>query len=203
MQYQPSTHLLNSMPSRSARRNFLKTSAVWLALPFGGSIAVAEEIKAISQPKIVGPNDGTCVWAMGIHVKVRVTSDDTAGAYSTFEDVVPPGAGPPPHIHSREDENMFVLEGELEANLGGKIHTVGAGTFIHMPKGVSHSFKNKTNKPARMLLTYTPAGFEKWFFEIGTPTTADATDHPIQPTPGDIKRAVASAITYGVTFVKS
>jgi quercetin dioxygenase-like cupin family protein len=184
------------------RRNFIRASAGLLALPLGASIVVAEEIKAISKPKVMAPGTGICVWAMGIHVTIRVVADDTAGAYSTFEDVVPPGAGPPPHIHSREDENMFVIEGELEATLGGDTHTVSAGTFIHMPKGVAHSFKNRTDKPVRMLLTYTPAGFEKWFFDIGTPTTAEAKDTPVKPTPEDLQRAVAAAKTYGVTFVK-
>jgi hypothetical protein len=53
-----------------------------------------------------------------------------------------------------------------------------------------------------MLLTYTPGGFEQWFFEIGTPATQDTSTPPAHPTPEQLQGAVAAAERYGVTFAK-
>lgn len=184
---------------KSTRRQFLRRSSGILALP---SLAVAADSNTATKPKIVLPGEGRTVWAMGIQVTVRVTADDTAGAYSVFEDLVPPGGGPPLHVHSREDETMFVLEGELEAQLGDQIATVTPGTFIHMARGTPHRFKNLKDKPARMLLSYTPGGFEKWFFEIGTPAPSGASTPPPHPSAEEVQRALAAAERFGVTFIR-
>jgi quercetin dioxygenase-like cupin family protein len=180
-----------------ARRHFLLAGAGALGLaPISASAA---ESAAPMAPKIIPPGEGKAVWAMGVHVTLKVISEETGGAYAAFEDIVPPNAGPPPHTHTKEDETMLVLEGELEVTLGEKTQTVKAGTFIHMPRGVPHNFKNRSDKPARMFLTYTPGGFEKWFLEVGTPA-ADANSPAPKPTPDDLKKAVAAAQTYGVRF---
>lgn len=182
----------------------------------GDSAAQAQEAKAAAQaddakqeksepaktaPKVVAAADGTKVWAMGVLVAVKVRSEDTGGAYSVFEDLIPPGAGPVPHTHTREDETIFVLEGELRAWLDGKQYDVKTGDFVHMSRGVQHYFKNVSDKPVRALLTYTPGGFEQWFVDVGMPVKAD---DPIPPavTPDDIKLAVASASKFGVQFSK-
>ena len=185
----------------SNRRHFIGAASGLLVLPTLPAIAAAEKAPVTTRPKIVPPGEGRAVWAMGIHVRVLVTSDDTNGAYSAFEDIVPPGGGPPLHVHSLEDETMFVLEGELEAVLGDQTATVKAGTFIHMARGTPHRFKNLTDRPARMLLSYTPGGFEKWFFEIGTPATADSSKPPAHPTPAELQRAVTAAERFGVSFI--
>ncbi len=108
------------------------------------------------EPKIVSDGQGTQVWAMGVLVTVKVTAADTGGAYSVFEDLIPPGAGPVPHTHTKEDETIFVLEGKLRAWLGGKQYDVQTGDFVHMPRGVQHYFRNVSEAPTRLLLTYTP-----------------------------------------------
>jgi quercetin dioxygenase-like cupin family protein len=183
----------------TTRRKFIHTASGLLLAPAVVQ-AADSQVTGLTKPKIVPAGEGRAVWAMGIHVTVRVTGEDTNGAYSVFEDVVPPGGGPPPHTHTREDETMFVLEGELEATLGDQTAIVRPGTFVHMARGTPHFFKNKSGKPARMLLTYTPGGFEQWFFETGTPATQDTSTPPAHPTPEQLQRAVAAAERYGVTF---
>lgn len=190
------------------RRGFLLASAGVLAGAVAMPTAVrAEEPKPAapaagpSKPKVVADGEGETVWAMGVRVRVMLKSEDTGGAYSVFEDVIPPGGGPPPHTHSREDETIFVLDGELTAFLGGQKHVAKAGSWVHMPRGVEHYFKNNTDKPVRMILTYSPGGFEKWFLEVGTPfKPGDAA--PPHPDPEAIKKAVAAAERFGVTFHK-
>ena len=70
-----------------------------------------------------------------------------------WEAIVPPGSGPPPHIHSREEESFFVLEGEITIQVGDERFVAKAGTFANMPVGSLHSFKNETDKNARMIIS--------------------------------------------------
>ncbi len=154
----------------------------------------------VSDPVVVRAGDRVPVWAMGIRVTVMVNSKETAGAYSVFEDILPPGGGPPPHTHSREDETIFVIEGKLRAWLGGVQYDVKAGDFVHMPRGVQHYFKNISDKPTKMLLTYTPGGFEEWFKIVGKPVDGDSLVPP-KLEKEDLQRAVAAAAKeFGVTF---
>ncbi len=161
--------------------------------------AQATEASAPGVPKVVGRDEGTRVWAMGVLVTVKVLASDTGGSYSTFEDYLPPGTGPVPHTHTREDETIFVLEGTIRAWLGGKQYDLKTGDFVHMPRGVEHYFKNVSDVPARALLTYTPGGFERWFLEVGKPATPELNAAP-EVTADDIQRAITSAQEFGVQF---
>jgi quercetin dioxygenase-like cupin family protein len=154
-----------------------------------------------SRPKVVADGGGTSVWALGVRVRVMVRAEETGGAYSVFEDVIPPGGGPPPHTHSRENETIYVVEGSLTAHLGDETHVVEAGTWVHMPVGVEHWFRNHTDRPTRMILTYSPGGFEKWFLEVGTPV-GDGDNAPPAHDPNAIRNAIAAAERYGVRFRK-
>lgn len=113
-----------------------------------------------------------------------------------WEMVVPPGGGPPPHIHSREEESFFVLEGEITFQIAEQRIVAPAGTFANMPIGSLHSFRNETGKPARMIVSVAPAGFEKMFMEAGQPVA-----HGQQAPPAskdEIDRLLAAAPRYGV-----
>ena len=79
--------------------------------------------------------------------------------------IVPPQGGPPPHIHLNEDETFYVLEGTPTFRLGDERIVAGPGDFVNVPKGVVHCFRNFSDKPLRMILTFTPAGIEKFFEE--------------------------------------
>lgn len=189
----------------SDRRSFLKSTAGGIvAASFLSQVAHAQDAdeSKVGVPQIVAESDGTQVWAMGVLVTVKVKAADTGGAYSLFEDFIPPGAGPVPHTHTNEDETIFVLEGKLRAWLGGKQYDVKVGDFVHMPRGVQHYFKNVTDEPTRLLLTYTPGGFEQWFLDIGKAVTPGSKVSP-EITGDDIKKAVALAQKYGVQFTKS
>ena len=192
------------------RRGFLKASSAGILLGSSLSTTTLAQDKsgnesttasATTVPKVVANGDGTKVWAMGVLVTIKVRASDTNDAYSVFEDFVPPGSGPVPHTHTKEDETIFVLEGELRAWLGGQQHDLKAGDFVHMPRGVEHYFKNVSSKPTRMLLTYTPGGFEQWFLDVGIPVSAGS-DPPPSNTSAEIQKAVAAAQKYGVRFRK-
>src|SRR5690348_6160154 len=125
------------------------------------------------------------------------TGEDTNGKYALWEAIVPPGGGPPPHIHSREEEGFYVLEGEITIQLGEDRFVAQAGTFANMPVGSLHSFTNASDKTARMLISVAPAGLEQMFFEVGQPMTAGDTSAP-PPRKEDIEKLVAIAPKYGL-----
>ena len=109
---------------------------------------------------------------------------------------MPPGEGPPPHIHSREEEGFYVLEGQITFQIGDERLTAGAGTYANMPIGSLHSFRNDTQQVARMLISVAPAGLEQMFFEVGRPIAAD--EPPGPPTPEEIEKLLAIAPKYGI-----
>nr|ADN16886.1 Cupin 2 conserved barrel domain protein [Gloeothece verrucosa PCC 7822] len=161
----------------------------------------ALNLKSDSTIKKFSDTEGPAVWAMGVLVTLKLQGKDSGGAYSIFEDFIPPGVGTPLHIHTREEEFWYVLEGQLTWNVGDKLFQATQGDFINTPRGVPHRFQNSGNKPARMLLGYSPAGFEQWFLDVGKPVS-DRKAQPPKITPQDIEKAVAAAKEYGVNFVK-
>ncbi|HRX84866.1 MAG TPA: cupin domain-containing protein [Phycisphaerae bacterium] len=129
------------------------------------------------------------------------TGADTANAYTLLEAYVPPhDPGPPPHVHSREEEAFFVLEGELTLTVDGRDQVLGRGGFCIGPRGVPHRFRNDGVVPARFLVLATPAGIEHFFAEIGTPW-ADPQQLPPPPTPADIERIITASPRHGITIL--
>jgi len=142
------------------------------------------------------PGEGKPLYLVGDLYTFKATGEETNGAFALWEAMIPPQAGPPPHIHRREDESFYVLEGEIEFLEGDRTFLAGAGSFVHVPRGILHRFKNVGTTPARALLMVTPAGLEKMFEEIGTPAT-DPSAPPPPPGPEDVEKILAIAPKYG------
>jgi quercetin dioxygenase-like cupin family protein len=143
------------------------------------------------------PNEGRRIGIVGDVYRFLATKEETDGKYAMFEASVPPGSGPPPHIHSREEESFLVLEGEMTFQLGEERFVAGEGTFLNMPVGSLHCFKNESDKTARMLISVAPAGLEQMFFEVGQPLADNATTAP-PPSQADIEKLLEAAPRYGV-----
>lgn len=147
--------------------------------------------------RIVTPGQGPSVAVVGDVYSFLATGDDTGGAYSLWHAVVSPGGGPPPHVHRREDESFYVLEGDVAFHADGQDFTAGPGTFVDVPRGSLHSFRNNGSRPARMLIQVAPAGLEKMFLEIGQPVAGpDATPPPV--TKKEIDHLLKVAPRYGL-----
>ena len=108
-----------------------------------------------------------------------------------------PGSGPPPHIHNREDEAFYVLEGEIQFHADGSSFAATSGAWVTLAKGSLHHFKNTGSKPARMLIMVTPSGLENFFLEIGR-EAIDGESEPVAPTPEDIQKLLQTAPKYGL-----
>jgi quercetin dioxygenase-like cupin family protein len=145
---------------------------------------------------------GRAFWGPGDHYTFLVTGAETGGAYFAMEALVPPGGGPPPHIHTREDETFYLLEGNVEFLLGEQTVVAGPGDFVNVPRGTVHRFQNTGTETARIILTFTPAGIEHWFEETleRAPNEARAEDVPdnIEEVAA---RYVAAAPRYGLDFI--
>src|SRR6266481_3734896 len=130
------------------------------------------------QPTVRKTDEGRTIAVVGDVYRFLATGDDTNGKYAMWEAVVPPGGGPPPHVHSREEEGFYILEGEITLQVGDKRLVAKAGMFANMPVGTPHSFKNESGKPAKMLISIAPAGLETMIFEVGVPVAQGATTAP-------------------------
>jgi quercetin dioxygenase-like cupin family protein len=113
---------------------------------------------------------------------------------------VGPGGGSPPHVHSREDETFYVVEGEFEFLVAGAPIRLKAGEHLFAPRDVPHNFRNVGSEPGKMIITATPAGLENFFSEIGTKLSS-RDDAPVPPSPDDIARLVATAPKYGLKIL--
>jgi len=149
------------------------------------------------KPIIRRSQQGRTVSLVGDVYRFLATGEDTNFKYTLIEALVSPGGGPPPHVHSREEEGFYILEGEIAFTIDGKRVVATPGMFANMPVGTPHSFKNETNKPAKMLATVAPAGLEKMFMEIAVPLAEGATT-ALPPTKEDIEKLLVIAPKYGI-----
>ncbi len=153
-----------------------------------------------AQTVCLPPGEGPAFSAVGDVYRFLATGEQTGGAYALCEARVLPGGGPPPHIHHREDESFFILEGEITFLLGDRRVVAKAGSFIQGPRGVPHAFKNESSAPARMLVHVSPPGFEQFMVEFASPV-ASFDSPPVPVTPADIERLFAVAPKYGIEIL--
>jgi quercetin dioxygenase-like cupin family protein len=144
----------------------------------------------------VYPDGNRSIWLLGMLITFRAVAEETGGEYSLYEQTVPPQLGPPPHIHHKESEAFYVMEGEFEFLKGDQTIRAGVGSFVRVPPGVPHAFRNVGEAPARFLAIVTPGGLhEKLLGEIGEPAQSESL--PSLPDgPPDVERIVRIAQKY-------
>ena len=142
---------------------------------------------------------GPVYWGPGDQIRFILTGAQTGGAFFLAEVVVPPGGGPPPHIHEREDETFYLLQGTLTVQVGDQTIQASQGDCAHLPRGIVHSFRNTGKETVQMLVTATPAGIEKFFEEAFCPA-AEGKEFPTI-TPELIGRLMAVSARHGQTVL--
>jgi mannose-6-phosphate isomerase-like protein (cupin superfamily) len=139
----------------------------------------------------VYPGGGRSIWLLGMLITFKAVSEETGGEYSLYELTVPPQLGAPPHIHHRETEAYYVLDGEVEFLKGERTVRAGVGQFVHVPRGVVHAFANAGREPARFLGIVTPGGLhEKLLSSLGEPAKTETLPVPSEGPP-DAERFAA------------
>jgi len=119
------------------------------------------------QGYIVAPEQGP-VWEMevGRPTTFKLLSEQTGGSVAVFEEVVPVGSGTPLHMHHTSDEVIHVLAGEFTFRLGEQVANVGAGSWVFIPRGTAHAWKNRGDEAGRACYIFTPADGAKVFEEL-------------------------------------
>ena len=116
---------------------------------------------------VLGPGEGRVISVLGNEISLKVVNEDTGGAFGIMEYTAGAGfSGPPPHVHKKMIEVFYVLEGELTIHMGERRITAPTGTFALVPAGDVHTFSNPGTAPVKMLVMFSPGGFEKYFQEM-------------------------------------
>jgi mannose-6-phosphate isomerase-like protein (cupin superfamily) len=111
---------------------------------------------------------GTQIPAIGLNITMKANGSATREAYSLFEYAIPPETnGPPPHIHTREDESFICLAGRIDVSLGGEEFTLEFGDYLYLPRDVVHTFRNPYSDEARVISVVSPAGLEAYYQALG------------------------------------
>ena len=119
------------------------------------------------------------VWWKSGTISVKASGAETGGSFAQVESDDPRGSAPPLHIHRNEEETFYVLDGELSVFVDGEELRLATGDFAVVPRGVPHAYLVRSER-ARMLVAFSPAGFEQAFVELGVPKAGE------EPPAGDV-----------------
>jgi mannose-6-phosphate isomerase-like protein (cupin superfamily) len=148
------------------------------------------------------PGEGEALWWVGLLATIKATKEQTDGRYSLVEILAPDGYGSVLHVHHREDEGFYILEGEMTFYVGEQTIKAQPGSFLFGPKDVPHAFTVDSG-PARLLFVLSSAGFEDLIKEMGE--SARSLSIPPQPeAPPDeaeMERMATIAVRYGVEIL--
>lgn len=140
-------------------------------------------------------------YAGGFLLTFLATSEETRGRFMLVEEVGGKGisSNPPLHLHTREEESFYVIEGEMTFYLGDTTIHAGPGAFITLPRGIPHTWVVES-ETLRLLNMCVPGGFDGFLRELSVPVDA-LTPPPPADGPPDVERLVATAARYGVEIV--
>jgi len=192
------------LPDGSSRRSFMKQASgllgVALLPPLASSAARLPQLSSVpapsafmsTTPKVVRATGGHLLQHMlGNQMLLKLTGEDTNNEITITESVYAPGFSIPQHVHTREDEMFLVVDGTFEFVIGSEHFTLEAGDMAFGPRNIPHGFRLIGDKPARMIVQFTPSGLENMFRELN--------DLPAGPP--DRAKMAAICARHGVTFV--
>lgn len=141
----------------------------------------------------VPAGEGEAIWWFGALAEIKATGADTGGLMTIVEVTEPAGAQAPLHVHHREDEAFWILEGDVTIEVGDRTFECHAGDYAFGPRDIPHRF-TVGDAGCRMLFILTPAGLEGLIREQGEPAPSRTLPPPFEP---DIQRIAAIAEAYG------
>ena len=150
---------------------------------------------------ISSPDTQAAIWFLGTLSQVRLSGEQTGGAFSLADTLARRGNASPVHVHDRDDEIFLVLDGELRVVAGEDDYTAGPGTVAVLPRRLRHAYV-VTSATARFLVLHAPAGFEQFAAEVGQPAQA-LTLPPPPAGPPDLAALAQAASRHGITILAS
>ena len=128
---------------------------------------------------------------LGMPLRMLCEARETGGAWSLFEEVVPPGMGPPPHRHDW-DEAYYILEGEIDFLVDGEPVKSRTGDFNYLPRNTVHGFKGASRSPSRVLIFAAPAHGSEFFQELNS---------EVRSIPDDLAKIPEIGQRHGIEFM--
>jgi mannose-6-phosphate isomerase-like protein (cupin superfamily) len=130
---------------------------------------MSAESNVTHRAQALAPGEGETIWFLHNRMTIKATASGTGGAYGLFETWVAPGFSPPLHVHHREDESFWILDGDFTMRCGDETFRGTTGAYFFLPRGVPHTFVNESSSPGHLLTLLTPGGGEAAFVEGGRP----------------------------------
>jgi quercetin dioxygenase-like cupin family protein len=161
----------------------------------------ADAQSATLRPYVRSAEPGNSFWYVNQLMSALAEGEDTGGRLTVYEILFPPDSGPPLHVHEREDEAFYVLEGSLSVRMGDEEFEVPAGSFTFQPRGIPHTFRSSTDG-ARVLLLVVPSGLEGFFRTLGRPAEAMTLPPPRPPSPEQLAQMEAALADHGCRYVR-
>ena len=150
-------------------------------------------------PVAVSRDEGEARWWFGSLAVIKLTAAETGGLMSIVEITEPSGAEAPLHVHHREDEGFWVLEGDVAFEVGDTIFEASSGDFAFGPRDVPHRYK-VGDAGCRMLFILTPGGFEGAIRHMSSPARSRSLP-PSSEGPPDMGGLEARIASYGCEMV--
>lgn len=148
-------------------------------------------------PYLLQSQEGQAIWYTTTRMTLKATSELTGGALSLVEVLAAPDTAPPWHVHHRDDELFYLLDGSFLFKCGDELFEGGPGSFVFLPRGIPHSFKVTSPTVAKFLVLGTPAGLDRYFVAAGVP----ALEEGLRPQPIDMHQMAAIAAQHGIEIL--
>jgi quercetin dioxygenase-like cupin family protein len=160
---------------------------------------MADSAQRTTSPFVAGPQDGLALWYLDVLKLVKAPAKRTGGQMSVAEEILSHGSSPPLHVHRREDEGLYLLDGQLSCQVGDRVLSATAGSFVWLPRDIPHTFR-VDSPTARVLVLCVPGGFEEFFTDIGRPALR-RTPPPASEESPDLETMTRHARSYGVELL--
>ena len=161
---------------------------------------MSEHTQELLSPAATPAGDGEAIWWFGGLAEIKVTAEQTGGLLSILEITEAPNAEAPLHVHHREDEGFWILDGSATFEVGDATIEGRAGDFLFGPRGVPHRFTVGPDG-CRMLFIMTPGGFENLVRDMGVPAASRTLPPPSDEEP-DMEMVARVAERYGCALVE-
>jgi quercetin dioxygenase-like cupin family protein len=150
------------------------------------------------EPLAVRKNEGEARWWFGALAEIKATAADTGGQMTIVEVTEHPGAEAPLHVHHRDDEGFWILEGEVTFEVGDETIEATAGDYVFGPRDIPHRF-TVGDQGCRMLFILVPGGIEDVIRATSEPAQSRTLPPPPdqEPTAEEIDRLKAIVEEHG------
>lgn len=139
----------------------------------------------------------TDIWFANTFMRLVADRHSTNGQFALIEQRAAKGFSPPTHLHHHEDQLLFVIDGSLTARRGDEDIVVAEGESVWLPRGIAHTFRIDSDE-ARLIEITTPAGFEDYHVQLGTPAMEQRIP---EPGPIDVPALAAGGVPFDVEIL--